>query len=110
MAFGPVAMPGDSMNTPAAYIPPDNQWAAKMASPTATRATQVIGNTQLALLNFGDILRQSGWGGPNAVNTWATEGAYPIYFNVTEHTYMLFQLMFAIITVALISGSVIGKY
>lgn len=48
---------------------------------------------------FGNQLRQLGW---NADGT-------PMYGTITEHNYAMFQLMFAIITVAIISGSVVGK-
>jgi len=112
IAFGPVHVPGPSMNTPVDYTFKDNgaDWKESTAAPKATKGTQFMGNTQLSLLSFGDGLRQSGWGGIEAKSYyWDTEGANPIYFNVTEHTYMLFQLMFAIVTVALISGAVVGK-
>jgi Amt family ammonium transporter len=103
MSFGPVAVPSAAMNVDPAMD--FSSWDASLAAPGATRGTQVIGNVQLALLTFGDSLRQGGW----TTQSYYNDGAAPIYLTITETTFCMFQLMFAIITVALISGSVVGK-
>jgi Amt family ammonium transporter len=99
MAFGPVA--------PIAKWIGDNA----LAAPAAISSTRVIGNNQLALFSFLDNLRQNGWlDASGAYVTWTAEGPLtPSYFSISEQTYAMFQLMFAIITPALISGAVVGK-
>jgi Amt family ammonium transporter len=66
---------------------------------SSSTPTGVIGEDQLAAFRFGDQQRQVGW---NADGT-------PMMSTVSEHAYAMFQLMFAIITPALISGAVVGK-
>jgi Amt family ammonium transporter len=112
LAFGPIAVPGSSMNLPVNFQETKysfSDWNVQNAAPEATSSTIFIGNGQLALVNFGDLLRQGGWTGPKEANYWYTEGAVPTYLNITETAFMLFQLMFAIVTAALISGAIVGK-
>ena len=104
MAFGPVSIVPGVLST----------WDVAKSAPFATKATAVVGNSQLGLFTFMDQLRQSGWSAVDAngatfTATWNTPGATPTYFNVTEHAYSMFQLMFAIVTVAIISGGVVGR-
>ena len=112
MSFGPVAyplsFPGMQPILAADYTPP---FAAGVSSPGQTPNTRVVGNAQLALFTFGDQLRQTGWVGADGVSaaTWNTPGAQPLYSRITEHAYSQFQLMFAIVTCALITGGVVGK-
>jgi Amt family ammonium transporter len=56
----------------------------------------VIGNVDLAASKFGYQLRSA-----------STDGS--VALTISEQTYMVFQLMFAIITSAIISGSVVGR-
>ena len=143
MAFGPVSIMPNVLST----------WDVSKSAPFATKETAVIGNAQLGLFTFMDQLRQGGWvDANNMATTWTTPGATPVYLNITEHTFSMFQLMrvappqtsprsrarapsaerrltapksarplprrcpaararnrFAIVTVAIISGAVVGK-
>jgi len=104
MSFGPVSIPPGVLST----------WNAAQSAPAATINTKVIGNAQLGLFQFMDTLRQGGWSvtdsnGVTTGATWNTPGATPVYTNITEHAFSMFQLMFAIVTVAIISGAVVGR-
>ena len=101
MAFGPVSIP----TLPSGV----SSWNPDQAAPSATAATKIIGNAQLGLMTFSDQLRQIGWSNGGVATTWTDPGATPVYLNVTETTYNMFQLMFAIVTVAIISGGVVGR-
>ena len=100
MSFGPVSIFPGVLST----------WDVSKSAPFATKDTAVIGNAQLGLFTFMDQLRQGGWVDANGMAaTWTTPGATPVYLNITEHAFSMFQLMFAIVTVAIISGGVVGK-
>lgn len=60
--------------------------------------TGVLGDTSLGVMNFGDQLRMLP-GLPDGANSTT----------ITEHIFMAYQLMFAIITAAIIAGSVVQK-
>jgi hypothetical protein len=105
MSFGPVSIFPGVLST----------WDVSKSAPFATKDTAVIGNAQLGLFTFMDQLRQGGWSVTDAATgvttgaTWMTPGAEPVYLSITEHTFSMFQLMFAIVTVAIISGAVVGR-
>jgi hypothetical protein len=100
LAFGPVAIPSIAMNIPIGYA--TDGWNFADAAPQATATTAYVGNSQLAFLAYGSVLRQNGWA-PDG--KWDTPGATPTYWKVTENVFMVFQLMFANITIALIRFS-----
>jgi hypothetical protein len=84
MAFGPVSIMPNVLST----------WDVSKSAPSATKATAVIGNAQLGLFTFMDQLRQGGWvDANNMAATWTTPGATPVYLNITEHAFSMFQLM-----------------